>query len=98
MVSSVVALSDVHGVPPVLDVVLAEPDVAAAEGVVVTGDHAAGRCPVEDLDWLTSLGDRSCWSAATLIASTLTSRAATSRPTESQTRQAPSFAQTRSTS
>jgi predicted phosphodiesterase len=54
----VAVLSDVHGVLPVLDAVLAEPDVAAADLVVVTGDHAAGPQPVAVLDRLTSLGDR----------------------------------------
>lgn len=58
MRGSVAVLSDVHGVLPVLDAVLAEPDVAAAELVVVTGDHAAGPQPVAVLDRLTSLGDR----------------------------------------
>jgi predicted phosphodiesterase len=38
VVSSVAVLSDVHGVLPVLDAVLAEPDVAAADLIVVTGD------------------------------------------------------------
>ena len=46
VVSSVAVLSDVHGALPVLDAVLAEPDVKAAELVVVTGDHAAGPMPV----------------------------------------------------
>lgn len=55
---SVAVLSDVHGVLPVLDAVLAETDVRAADLVVVTGDHAAGPQPVEVLDRLTSLGDR----------------------------------------
>jgi putative phosphoesterase len=54
----VVVLSDIHGVLPVLDAVLSEPDVAQAEAIVVTGDHAAGPQPVEVLDRLTSLGDR----------------------------------------
>lgn len=58
MVGSVAVLSDVHGVLPVLEAVLAEPDVAAAELVVVTGDHAAGPQPVEVLDRLAGLGDR----------------------------------------
>ena len=57
-VSSVAVLSDVHGVLPVLDAVLAEPDVAAADLVVVTGDHAAGPQPVEVLDRLRGLGER----------------------------------------
>ena len=58
MPASVAVLSDVHGVLPVLDVVLAEPDVQAADLVVVTGDHAAGPMPVAVLDRLTDLGDR----------------------------------------
>lgn len=37
MLRSVAVLSDIHGVLPVLDAVLAEPDVAAADLVVVTG-------------------------------------------------------------
>ena len=56
MVSSVAVLSDVHGVLPVLEAVLAEPEVAGADLVVVTGDHAAGPMPVETLDLLSSLG------------------------------------------
>lgn len=58
MVASLAVLSDVHGVLPVLDAVLAEPDVAAADLVVVTGDHAAGPMPVEVLDRLVGLGSR----------------------------------------
>ena len=58
VVSSVAVLSDVHGVLPVLDAVLAEPDFAAADVIVVTGDHAAGPQPVEVLDRLIGLGDR----------------------------------------
>jgi putative phosphoesterase len=58
VVASVAVLSDIHGVLPVLDAVLAEPDVATAELVVVTGDHAAGPMPVEVLDRLVGLGER----------------------------------------
>lgn len=58
MVQSVAVLSDVHGVLPVLDAVLDEPEVAAADLIVVTGDHAAGPQPVEALDRLSALGDR----------------------------------------
>jgi putative phosphoesterase len=58
MVREVAVLSDVHGVLPVLDAVLAEPEVAHAELVVVTGDHASGPQPAEVLDRLASLGDR----------------------------------------
>jgi predicted phosphodiesterase len=58
MLSSVAVLSDIHGVLPVLDAVLAEPDVQAAESIVVTDDHAAGPMPVAVLDRLTGLGSR----------------------------------------
>lgn len=58
MLRSVAVLSDLHGVLPVLDAVLAEPLVEAADAIVITGDHAAGPMPVEVLDRLTSLGDR----------------------------------------
>ena len=58
MVSTVAVLSDTHGVLPVLEAVLAEPDVAAADRVVVCGDLAAGPMPVETLDALGDLGDR----------------------------------------
>jgi len=58
MVASIAVLSDVHGVLPVLEAVLDEPDVAAADLVVVTGDHAAGPQPVQVLDRLLALGDR----------------------------------------
>jgi putative phosphoesterase len=58
MLRQIAVLSDVHGVLPVLDAVLAEPDVAAADLIVVTGDHAAGPQPVAVLDRLTGLGDR----------------------------------------
>ncbi|UYM04166.1 metallophosphoesterase family protein [Solicola gregarius] len=58
MNDTVAVLSDIHGVLPVLDAVLAEPAVAAAGRLVVTGDHAAGPQPVEVLDRLASLGDR----------------------------------------
>lgn len=58
MVASLAVLSDVHGVLPVLDAVLAEPELQAADLVVVTGDHAAGPQPVEVLDRLLGLGPR----------------------------------------
>jgi predicted phosphodiesterase len=58
MVGSVAVLSDVHGVLPVLEAILVEPDVGAADLVVVTGDHAAGPMPVETLDALVALGER----------------------------------------
>ncbi|WP_380164780.1 metallophosphoesterase family protein [Jannaschia sp. R86511] len=58
MVTTVAVLSDVHGVLPVLDAVLAEPDVRGADLVVVTGDHAAGPQPNAVLDRLLELQDR----------------------------------------
>ncbi len=58
MLTSVAVLSDIHGVLPVLDVILAELEVQSADLVVVTGDHAAGPMPVEVLDRLVQLGPR----------------------------------------
>jgi putative phosphoesterase len=54
-------LSDIHGVLPALEAVLAEPDVAAADRIALTGDLASGPQPVETLDLLASLGDRAIW-------------------------------------
>ncbi|TDC80728.1 metallophosphoesterase [Micromonospora sp. KC606] len=61
MLDRVAVLSDIHGVLPALEAVLAEPDVAGADLIVVTGDIAAGPQPVEVLDRLAGLGDRVCW-------------------------------------
>ncbi|HEX6870953.1 MAG TPA: metallophosphoesterase family protein [Micromonosporaceae bacterium] len=61
MLTSVAVLSDIHGVLPALEAVLAEPDLAAAERIVLTGDVAAGPQPVEVLDRLLALGDRVIW-------------------------------------
>ena len=55
---SVAVLSDIHGVLPALDAVLAEPAVQAADRIVLTGDIAAGPQPGEVLDRLTVLGER----------------------------------------
>src|SRR5947199_3053267 len=57
----IAVLSDVHGVLPALDAVLAEPDVRSADRVVLTGDLAAGPQPVETLDALSALGERAVW-------------------------------------
>ncbi|WP_188188176.1 metallophosphoesterase family protein [Nonomuraea sp. SYSU D8015] len=57
----VAVLSDIHGVLPALEAVLAEPDVAAADLIVLTGDLAAGPMPVETLDLLAGLGQRALW-------------------------------------
>lgn len=61
MVASVAVLSDIHGVLPALDAVLAEPVVRAADRIVLTGDIAAGPQPVQVLDRLLGLGDRVVW-------------------------------------
>ena len=58
MPKSIAVLSDIHGVLPALNAVLAEPDVQNADLIVVTGDHAAGPQPSEVLDRLTGLGDQ----------------------------------------
>ncbi|MGW4473084.1 metallophosphoesterase family protein [Nonomuraea sp. NPDC004354] len=57
----VAVLSDIHGVLPALEAVLAEPDVVAADLLVLTGDMAAGPQPVATLDLLVSLGERALW-------------------------------------
>ncbi|HJQ00187.1 MAG TPA: metallophosphoesterase family protein [Jatrophihabitans sp.] len=61
MLASVAVLSDIHGVLPALEAVLAEPDVEAAERIVLTGDIAAGPQPVQVLDRLMSLSDKVIW-------------------------------------
>ncbi|MFR9777423.1 metallophosphoesterase family protein [Micromonospora sp. MS34] len=61
MPERVAVLSDIHGALPALEAVLAEPDVATADLIVLTGDIAAGPQPVEVLDLLGSLGERACW-------------------------------------
>lgn len=58
MLQRVAVLSDIHGVLPALRAVLAEPEVRAAERIVVTGDICAGPQPGEVLDALIALGDR----------------------------------------
>ncbi|MFI7603598.1 metallophosphoesterase family protein [Micromonospora sp. NPDC049366] len=61
MPNRVAVLSDIHGVLPALEAVLAEPEVAAADLIVLTGDIAAGPQPVQVLDLLADLGDRVRW-------------------------------------
>lgn len=58
MASRIAVLSDIHGMLPALDRVLAEPVVRSAELIVVTGDHTWGPQPTEVLDRLAELGDR----------------------------------------
>lgn len=55
MLESVAVIADVHGVLPVLEAVMAEPDLRAADRIVVCGDHAAGPQPVEVLDLLAGM-------------------------------------------
>lgn len=59
----VAVLSDIHGVLPALEAVLAEPEVAAAERIVLTGDITAGPQPAEVLALLREQGDRVLWIA-----------------------------------
>lgn len=61
MVDTVAVLSDIHGVLPALEAVLAEPDVRDADAVVLTGDIALGPQPVGTLDRLRALGHRVHW-------------------------------------
>lgn len=58
---TVAVLADIHGVLPALEAVLAEPDVVAADKIVLLGDMLAGPMPVETLDRLLSLGSRAVW-------------------------------------
>ena len=57
----VAVLADIHGNLPALEAVLAEPDVAAADRLVLLGDIALGPLPAESLDLLASLGERAVW-------------------------------------
>jgi predicted phosphodiesterase len=59
----VAALYDIHGNLPALEAVLAEPDVAGADVVVVGGDAIAGPMPELTLRTLAALGERVAWVA-----------------------------------
>ncbi|MDA5285361.1 metallophosphoesterase family protein [Streptomyces sp. Isolate_45] len=61
MLSRVAVLPDIHAVLPALRAVLDEPDVRAADRIVVAGDIAAGPQPARVLDLLTGLGERVVW-------------------------------------
>ncbi|MFF6976526.1 metallophosphoesterase family protein [Streptomyces sp. NPDC008343] len=61
MVNRVAVLSDIHAVLPALEAVLAEPEVTAADLIVLTGDIACGPQPAQVMDVLTGLGDRVVW-------------------------------------
>ncbi|TDC37795.1 metallophosphoesterase [Micromonospora sp. 15K316] len=82
MVNRVAVLSDIHGVLPALEAVLAEPDVAAADLIVLTGDIAAGPQPVEVLDRLAGLGDRVRWVSGNADRELVEARAGRSLPIE----------------
>jgi predicted phosphodiesterase len=58
---NVAVLADIHGVLPALEAVLAEPDVEAADRIVLLGDMLAGPMPVETMDRLQALGPRAIW-------------------------------------
>ncbi|MET7483414.1 metallophosphoesterase family protein [Streptomyces sp. NPDC005538] len=57
----VAVLSDIHGVLPALEAVLAEPELMAADRIVLTGDITAGPQPAEVVDLLREQGDRVLW-------------------------------------
>ncbi|MGW0417897.1 metallophosphoesterase family protein [Streptomyces sp. NPDC003015] len=57
----VAVLSDIHGVLSALEAVLAEPEVAAADRIVLTGDITAGPQPTEVLALLRAEGKRVLW-------------------------------------
>ena len=59
--TTVAVLSDIHGVRPALEAVLAEPDVVAADRVVLTGDIVSGPQPAQVMERLLGLGDRAVW-------------------------------------
>jgi predicted phosphodiesterase len=57
----VAVLADIHANLPALEAVLAEPDLADVDAVVLLGDIALGPMPAETLDRLAALGDRAVW-------------------------------------
>lgn len=61
MADTVAVLSDIHGVMPALEAVLAEPDVRDADAVVLTGDMFTGPQPARTFDVLAALGERAHW-------------------------------------
>ena len=61
MVDRVAVLADVHCVVPALAAVLAEPDVANADVVVLAGDVTVGPQPERTIDLITGLGERVLW-------------------------------------
>jgi predicted phosphodiesterase len=58
VVGKVAALYDIHGNLPALEAVLAQPQVARADVLIIGGDNLLGPMPREVLDRLMSLGPR----------------------------------------
>jgi predicted phosphodiesterase len=54
-------LADIHANLPALEAVLAEPDLADVDAIVLLGDIALGPMPAETLDRLAALGDWAVW-------------------------------------
>lgn len=65
----VAVLSDIHGVLPALEAVLAEPEVAAADRIVLTGDITASPQPSEVIELLREQGERVLWVGEVLFRS-----------------------------
>jgi putative phosphoesterase len=61
VIERVAVLSDVHCVLPALEAVLAEPDVRAADLIVLPGDLVVGPMPVQTVGLIESLGERAVW-------------------------------------
>lgn len=61
MPDTVAILSDIHGVLPALDAVLAEPAVRDADAIVLSGDMVTGPQPARTFDRLAALGPRAHW-------------------------------------
>lgn len=61
MLNRVAVLSDIHGVLPALEAVLAEPDLRSADRIVLTGDIIAGPQSAAVFDALLALGEKVVW-------------------------------------
>jgi predicted phosphodiesterase len=57
----VAVLADIHGNLPALEAVLDDVATAGVDAIVLNGDVVAGPMPVETLDRLAALGDRTVW-------------------------------------
>src|SRR5260221_330542 len=63
--TTVAVLADIHGVLPVLEAVLGEQDVQAADVIVLAGDIASWPQPVATIGLLTALGERAALESRT---------------------------------